>query len=268
MSILCAAPCGRTAKLRLGAGWIACGVVAIAAATAGLAAPASADATAILKRTAAMYGGLKSYEGTVTVNESLQQGNKKANITSTQQVKYRAPNLFWVQTTQHGTGTGVRPGTQTNIAVSNGKEVFVYGSTQNKYMRQPTQPVIRLNQLLTGVLPDGNATGATQVSTTTVNGRPVYVLDVPPTLPAGLPAAQRTAILKQMKPIRYYIDRQTYHVLRVVRTVPIGTVSVDLASQTFNPSIPSTTFNFVPPAGATQIQRPAQGAVAPPGGPH
>ncbi|HZP80796.1 MAG TPA: DUF2092 domain-containing protein [Chthonomonadaceae bacterium] len=232
---------------------------------------AAEDAQSILKKMAGAYSAAKTYQGRITIKQAGKTPNGKAvTMTSKQQIKYKQPNRFFVNVSMNLTGVPNAPARNMDrIMVSDGTTVTVYMAANKQYMKQKGVPPLDLSKLLQG-LTGVNAPGATLLPPTTVQGHSAYVVQVKPDLshlPPNLPPAERTKLLASIKPDKFFIDRQNYHLLRMTRSIGGSSMDVELESQVFNAAIPDTAFRFTPPAGAKEFVPPRGPGMVAPGAP-
>jgi len=228
-----------------------------------VAAHADAQAETVLKKMQTLYQTAKSYKGTVkSVQSGKTQDGKPYTLTTTQQIRYKLPNMFWVHVSYSG-GTGAAAsanGTSQTVACD-GKMVYQYRSNLNQYVKQParlTPPklgpaAINLDLTTAKMLPPSN-----------VAGHAVYIIQVDQPMPASVPA-DKVAQVKPLLKVNVAIDKSNYYLLRVAR--PTGEGETDFTDQAVNGSLPDSSFAFVPPAGAKPFTPPVQGAPGAPGAP-
>ncbi len=231
---------------------------------------AAQDARTILNKVTTTYSKAKTYQGRFTVHVSgKDRGGKPVTSTTTQQVKYKSPNLFAVQGTTRIVGGSAGKGrTLAQTAVSDGHTVYVYlAAPTNQYQKQNAPPQLDLLQLLK-VIPSVPIPNVTLLAPANVQGHAAYVVQIQPkvpNLPPNITPQQRAQIMAQFQPARYFIDKQTYHVLKIAQSGPMQSSTVEFDSQVFNQAIADGVFHFTPPAGAKEFV-PPQG-MAPPGAP-
>jgi outer membrane lipoprotein-sorting protein len=226
---------------------------------------AAEDAQSILKKVSNTYATAKTFQAQITMRRSGKgQDGKSFSITTLQQIKYKSPNLLLVKSTTSIVGGPAgkgHPSTQT--MVSDGHSILVYFASNKQYMRQNRPLPGGLSSLIT--LPSPQTPGLSMLAPTTLQGHTAYVLQIMPQLPPNLPAAQRA----QIKPAQIFIDKQTYHLLKIAINGGPQPYLIQLDSQVFNQAIPDSTFHFTLPAGAKEYvpRSPGMMGSAPGGGP-
>lgn len=235
------------------------------------AAQAAENAQSILKKMAGAYSTAKTYQGRITIKQSGKAQNGKAvTMTSKQQIKYKQPNRFFINVSMNMAGVPNAPAQNMDrIMVSDGTTVTVYMAAKKQYMKQKGVPPLDLAKLLQG-LTGVNGAGATLLSPATVQGHSAYVVQIKPpipSLPPNMPAAQKSKLLASIKPDKFFIDRQNYHLLRMTRNMGDSHIDVEFEAQVFNASIPDTAFRFTPPAGAKEFVPPRGPGMGGPGAP-
>lgn len=232
-----------------------------AAAALGTAAPAvnAQRAIDILHRMQGVYRKAKTYQCMVRAHRTVAIQGKQGTYLLTQTIKMQMPNLLDVtQSITDGKGSMKALDGLRMIEVSDGRTFTAYNSKVNMYQQHPAPPVIPGQGAMQVATLQLVPSSVKLAGTTTVNGRPSYLLEGTLPIPPSVPAAQRAQIEKQ-GPLQMAIDRSTYLVLRVSQAH--GKNAVDYLDQKLNQPIPPSVFRFTPPKGA----KPAPNA--PPPGP-
>jgi|SRR5579883_1259853 len=247
--------------------------MAVTLLTGALASQARAAESAqdVLKKLNAVYMGAKSFTGSLTVRQSGKSPDGKAvSVTFTQQIQYKSPNLFVVRTSASGTGAAAAQARNlSRLAVSDGRTVYNYRPSDNKYVKQPAPPNIALAQILQ-FIPNAHRVNASIVSQTSAQGRPAYVVQVKlPSLPSLPPnatpqqKAQYQKIVASIRPPQFVVDKQNYHLLRLTQAAQGNEIQVTFGAQNMNANIAGNPFVFAIPRGATEVQMPAPTPGAP-----
>jgi len=239
------------------------------------------DGKALMGKVYAAYAGLRSYTQTVSGSVVERIGGQTRGVAGqTAEVHYEKPNRLYVTVTSPQTGTVA--------AFSNGREMTVYRSRYDTYMKFPAPPtaaefvkslgkfgvVAQLDALdfLAGNTADSFVSSYSSPTTAKVNGVVCYVV---------------TGTLKPMRSARsaritYWVDQRSHLIrklqlekngvptpVRVVRTVKgkqVASVRVILVDNSVtetiqemqpNPSLSDAAFSYRIPPSATQ-QDPAK----------
>ncbi len=238
-----------------------------AAAKAPVQATIDPQALALMKQMEAAYKALKSYSGTVRLEEAASGGAKRS---SSGTIQWRSPNRFAVK-------FGSDKGSAT--IVSNGSSLFASSSSDKaRYLKQeaPTAPdaieqavsgsragVLWLPHLLAGeslvqMLGLAEATNATSLAVgqaDTLDGAQVDTVVASQSDPK-VPGASFSVAISM---------GHTDHLLRQVKLSETHPASASASGppQTFieshsnvqaNPDLPASTFAFTPPAGAKPVE--------------
>jgi len=231
-------------------------------------AKAAETAQSILKKMEARYASATSFQGTLKINVSGTNENKKPyTISLMQQMKYKSPNRVYIQVSQTGTGAAkANQGGQTTV--SDGKYLIRFLSTLKQYTKQPAPRLIKTPDFLYQLQLAVDPGTAKMLTPTTVQGHAVYVISGYPPLPPGKSAAERQKMYDTFKPREYWIDKQTFQLLHIAqKDAKGGAVTMDLFPQTMNSSIADRAFVFTPPAGTTEYVQPRMPAGGGSGGP-
>jgi len=221
------------------------------------------DVQTILNKVAAAYKNAKSFDARITMTQTLKEGSRKQQSTSTITTKFKAPNKV----------VTIIEGDQRLHVYSDGKTMYIYSPKQKEYMKQPapasfvqgsgigagdpSQIGVQLQALF--------AANAKKLADRSVGGKPAFVIQSTQSgqSPDGKGSFKMTATA--------LIDKASYMVRQIVidgyesmgtRTA-VNNLTITFASQQINPSLPDSVFAFKPPAGAKE--RPMQ--AMPPGGP-
>jgi len=196
---------------------------------------------------------------------------KAFSITSKQSIRFKAPNQLNVSVALSGQGVGSEKFSQGDkTIVDDGKILTIYIPSRKAYGKRPSPPAITVPDLLDVVkrLPTANADNIVKKADASVNGRSAFIIEIKPKMQAGLPPAEQ-AKWKQLAahagPVHVSIDKSSYTLLRITESSNGTAVDIDFNDQLFNGNIAASTFNFVPPPGATEMKPPA--ANAQPGNP-
>ncbi len=246
---------------------------------------AAETAGAILKKMAENYTKAKSFQASiVTIQAGKTPDGKAFTVTQNEQVQYKTPNLFHKSVKATGIGPAVTGQMAEQLAsrqgeiYSDGKIATMYVPAKKMYQKQPVPPNVVIAQLvdLLRKIPPANQPGLSLLpAAATVQGRQAFVIEFKPAPPAGAKpedVKKYNEALKQVKQFhRFMIDKQNYNLLEYTLVTTSGTAKVNLSSQVFGGSIPSSAFAFSPPAGAKEFKAPPPGqgmpGMAPGGGP-
>ena len=236
-------------------------------------APARADqANDVFKKMADVYAKCKSFDGTIITKQTGKgPDGKSGSITTTQDVKYKSPNQFYVRLKASGTGAASKVGME-QLVVSDGKMFTEYAPARKEFRRRPAPPQVPFTGLLglmrVAILPGQDTKGATLGPATTYQGHPAFVITVKPPenqLPPNMPAADKAKLSFQ-----FTIDKQNFQLHKLVMNTGSGSQEIEFKRQSLNGSLPAGAFAFSPPPGAKEAKVPAppQGGVpGAPGGP-
>ncbi len=246
----------------------------VALAASCMSARAADGPGAILKKMVDMYSGATAYSATiVTHQKGKTKDGKSFSLTKSQSIKYKAPNLVNVVVTFTGEGAAagkVEQGDQTVVA--DGKTLTAYSPSRKQYVKKPDLPRLSVLDLLDILkkIPTKDAPNVKLLSSDTVGGRAVSVVQISPMMPPNLTPEQQSKwkeAAAHANPLRLFVDKQNSLLLRIAETASGGTVDVSFENQLFNSSIPASSFNYTPPAGAKEISaQPAPGLGGAPGG--
>lgn len=230
----------------------------------------------VLNKLNATYNSARSYEGDVVIYQTGKDPKGKAlSVTTTEHIRFKSPNKFSIQLSMKGTGAAADTAAKMGRSYfSDGHITYVYSPAQKQYMKQITRPVTNLAQLMQ--LPKTNMPGAktSLAAPTTVQGRSAFDVRIGPDFKGApnMTPQQKASMMATMKPIDFLVDRQNYHLLKMIRTTGPSTMTVEYGRQTFNGNIPDSAFTFHPPAGAKEAVAPTPpmgqggGRLMPPGG--
>jgi thiol-disulfide isomerase/thioredoxin len=213
----------------------------------------------VLERTAGLYRTMGSFvfAGTIEISQVSSHGPQ------TQKAQFLAATPGHGMLRDEVTGGGA-----TGMFVSNGRETWIYNGTVNQYMRKPgaADSVLKLfpNKGVGGMLVSryslitegANAARFLEDTTLTVDGvkRRCDVLEVTYAPPLNTPVKE--------DPRRYWIDKETYLVLRQRSAMHVDSPQYGKIDQVevinFNraavdPKLPDTLWTFRVPQGATQV---------------
>jgi len=234
----------------------AVGIFAVAAAAGSASVSVQAqDCGAILTKMKAAYTGARSYSASIIMHQKGKTKDGKAfSITSKQSIRFKAPNQLNVSVALSGQGVGSEKFSQGDkTIVDDGKILTIYIPSRKAYGKRPSPPAITVPDLLDVVkrLPTANADNIVKKADASVNGRSAFIIEIKPKMQAG--------------PVHVSIDKSSYTLLRITESSNGTAVDIDFNDQLFNGNIAASTFNFVPPPGATEMKPPA--ANAQPGNP-
>src|SRR5579871_2106107 len=216
----------RVSKIRSAALWsVSLGATALLWAFSPYVATAAGDdPTSVLNKMAAVYSNAKTFQASLTSKEvGTGKDGKQFSLTGTQEIRYKAPNMFNVVTKSVGAGAlagkkpdgsyMVDPGKV--IINSDGKTITIYSETKNQYIRQPAGPTIPLVGVFSLLqhIPGPKTPGIYMDNATTVGGRPAYVVAVKRVMPPNLTADQKKQweeSAKGAQPLKIMVDKQTY----------------------------------------------------------
>jgi outer membrane lipoprotein-sorting protein len=263
MSVRSALPsCGGERMMRLltQAGLTTLPLLAVVAVTVS----ARADsAGAILKKMVDTYSGANAYTATIiTHQKGKTKDGKEFSLTKSQSIKYKSPNLVNVVVTFTGEGAAagkVAQGDQTVVA--DGKTLTAYSPSRKQYVKKPDLPKLTVLDLLDILkkIPTRDAPNVKLLSSDTVAGRSVNVIQISPMMPPNLTPEQQAKwkeAAAHANPLRLFVDKQNSLLLRIAESANGGSVDVMFENQLFNSSIPASSFTYTPPAGAKEITPP------------
>jgi outer membrane lipoprotein-sorting protein len=162
--------------------------------------------------------------------------------------------------TGEGAAAGkVAQGDQTVVA--DGKSLFAYSPSRKQYVKKPDLPKLTVLDLLDILkkIPTKDAPNVKLLSSDTVGGRSVSVVQISPMMPPSLTVEQQTKwkeAAAHANPLRLFVDKENASLLRIAETANGGSVDVMLQNQLFNSSIPASSFTYTPPQGAKEITAP------------
>lgn len=229
----------------------------------------------ILNRMQSLYKNASSYVGTnkITQSGTIQDRSGKVQpfvSSMTIQIKYKKPNMLYMRGAVQSSGAAARLNGHKTLFVTNGKAAYqtVYATkTYSKVQVRPLPPLTVI--LVQGALQvNYDPKSVKMLSTTSVGGRPAYVIQALPDL-SKIPPVQRAQI--KIKPFVLTIDKSSYQLLKMIPpTSPSPTANVimviEMSGQTINGSLSDSAFTFVPPPGAKETAPPPPQGMAP-GGP-
>jgi outer membrane lipoprotein-sorting protein len=218
----------------------------------------------MLKKMVDTYSGASAYTATIiTHQKGKTKDGKQFSLTKSQIIKFKSPNLVNVVVTFTGDGAAagkVAQGDQTVVA--DGKILTAYSPARKQYIKKPDLPKLTVLDLLDILkrIPTKDAPNVKLLSSDTVGGRSVNVVQISPMMPPNLTPEQQTKwkqAAANANPLRLFIDKATSSLLRIAESANGGSVDVMLQNQLFNSSIPTSAFTYSPPAGAKEITAPA-----------
>lgn len=229
---------------------------------------AAEDPGAVLATMVHNYATAKAYTATIiTRQKGKTKDGKQFSLTKTQLMKYKSPNLVNVVVTFVGDGAAagkVAQGDQTVVA--DGKILTAYSPSRKVYVKKPDLPTLTVLDLLDILkrIPTKTAENVKLLAPDTVNGRAVSVIQISPMMPKTLTPEQQKqwkAAAAHANPLRLYVDKKDFALLRIAETANGGSVDVVLQNQLFNSSIPDNVFNYTPPPGSKEVTAPVAPAV-------
>jgi outer membrane lipoprotein-sorting protein len=222
---------------------------------------ADPQAESILKKMQTLYQTAKTYKGTIKSNQHGKgPDNKPISRNITQEIRYKAPNLFYIRVSiSGGTGAGAA-GNGSQTVACDGKNIYQYISTRNQYVKQAAPATAPKLGPMGFNFPLNNAK---MLPASSVSGRPVYMIQIERPMPPNVPANQQAKVKPLLK-VNLAVDKSNYYLLRI--SAANGENATDFVDQTVNGSLSDSSFAFVPPAGATLFTPPAQPAPGAPGG--
>jgi outer membrane lipoprotein-sorting protein len=231
--------------------------------------PAVADqAQDVMKKMNEVYRTVKTFEGNIVIKQSGKAPNgKQVSAITTQQVRYKSPNMFVVNLKANVTGGPAgSPSSIEETIVSDGKMLYQYNPAKKMYNKKPAPPAIALSDLLrlTGVgIPGPNLPGLAMASPTSFQGHSALVVQFKPQAPPGAAANPRANI-----PVNFYIDKQSHQLLGLRQVGANLSVTMDISGQKLNGGVALSLFAFHPPAGAKEAAAPMPGSGRPGVPPH
>jgi len=232
----------------------------------GMAHAGDTQAQAVLKKMQTLYQTAKTYKCTTKNTRSGKGPDGKAmSLTTTQEIRYKSPNLIWVKMSYSGgTGAATQANGTSQTLTCDGKTITQYLSKPNQYAKQPAPPTLQRPGPL-GMNFDSLAGAAKMLPASNVAGHAAFVIQAEQTM--QVPGAPGQPPQSRMVKFHLLVDKSTYYLLRV--TGPNGENPSDYTDQVVNGTLPDSAFAFVPPAGAklyTPQARPAPGAPGAPAG--
>ncbi len=231
----------------------------------GAAHAGDAQATAVLKKMQALYQTAKTYKGTTRGTQSGKgPDGKVSSLTTTQEIRYKSPNRFLIKLSfSGGTGQAAQVNGTTQTVACDGKTIYQYSSKLNQYRKQPAPPTIQRPGPLS-INFDSIVADAKMLPSTSVGGRPAFVIQAERPMPPNVPP-DKAAQIKPLLKFNILVDKSTYYLLRICG--PKGENATDFTDQAINAALPDSAFAFVPPAGAKLFVPPATPAPGAPGAP-
>lgn len=221
------------------------------------AAPAQSAAD-VMKKANSLYTGAKTYQATMVMDMTMGALGSMSTVT---EVKSVGKTRVSTKTTSQGKPTGQMAMGAANLniqMIDDGTTMYTYMAGQNKYMKRPHVAGAAGMSSVMPFMGDPTKLKATykMLPATTLNGTPVYAIEVTPAAGSGMPGGNGSTTV-------IYIDKNTYHFkeLKVKSSQPAGqgkTMNMDMTmlikNEKFNQPIPDSVFKFTPPAGATEMQ--------------
>ncbi len=237
---------------------------------------AQADGGAAWTKAISRYKDLKSYEATiVTKNSGVDpKTNRVVSITKTQKVQYKSPNFFHIEITATQTGLDAKTAKEfegNNLSLySDGKTMTIYKPSLKKFQKRavpPSIPLVSIVQEL-GTFLNVNPKMLKQLPATGKSqGREGMLFEITvPAPPATADAAMKKGYEDYKKTLKqspqFIVDKQNNNFLNFAQISTKQSVNIDYSNQNFSPAFSGSSFNFIPPKGATELKQP----VAAPGG--
>ena len=234
------------------------------------------DCATILTKVKANYGTARTYSASIiTHQKSKTKEGQPFAITSSESIKYKAPNLINVVITLKGTGAGSDKFSENDKTfVSDGKVITAYVPSKKLYGKRKSPSNITVPDLLEFIKNLPNANGEqiiSRLADRTFSGRSAYVVEIRLKMPSTYTPAQQLqwkAAAANAGPVRVTIDKRNFQLLQITEISNGVAVDINLNDQVFNSNIPVAAFSFVPPPGSKEMQPSnAQRSTAAPGSP-
>ena len=219
------------------------------------------DAAALLGRMEKQYQNAKTFQAALVLHRSGKTEKGKAfTVSMNQQIRYKSPNLFYVQEQYAGTGEAANIAQTSQTKVCDGKSFYLYVPAQKKFAKQKAPADVPLVRILAYYMPNPARFTMNIGKPVKVEGHDAYVILAQPKIPTdfrpGITPEQKAAIVKQIKeakPTQIFIDKQNYQLLRLIGGTPDNREDMTFTSQTLDGSLPSHSFAFHPPADAHDV---------------